>query len=257
MIAALLTCIIFCSFSAAAEAAEFVGGVFQLGIFDRGIVSLMYHKISENKTEQNAFCISPEMFEEDIRYFKEQGYRFLTASEADGALADRRNREKYVVITFDDGYESDYLYALPILEKYNAKATFFVIYSQIGKEDHITAAHLKELSQSSCVEIGSHSGQLHNKTKEELQQIFYSGNTEEIVKDFKESAANLEKLTGKPVRTLSYPNGIWNTAADTALREAGFSATFTSEAKRITKTKTPHGRINRYTDFTLSELLAK
>lgn len=41
---------------------------------------------------------------------------------------------KPILITFDDGYYSNYEYIYPILKKYNAKASIFVVTDRIGKE---------------------------------------------------------------------------------------------------------------------------
>lgn len=220
--------------------------VFFLEIFHTNAVSLMYHKISEDESQWGDFCISPQEFERDIKYLKENGYRFYTASQL--KTLPMGDDGKNVFITFDDGYESDYLYALPILEKYDAKATFFVIGATIDTEDHISKEHLFQLAQSECVEIGSHSYNLHNKTVGEIKQFFYDGASKEIVNDFVKNARYLESVTKTPVKTLSYPNGIWTSGADNALKDAGFIATFTSDELCITNITDPCGRYNRY-DF--------
>ena len=226
-------------------------GLFNLKFFRQQSISLMYHKISENPEEHSAYCISPEAFEEDIRYLKEQGYSFCTASEAKKT----EKQKKRVFITFDDGYESDYLYALPILEKYNAKATFFVIGSNIGNHDHITKEHLYMLAQSPLVEIGSHSYDLHNHTIDAIKAFFYSGETEKLVGDFQKNAFFLESITKQPVETLSYPNGIWTKKIDDALRSTGFIATFTSDEKNIVGEDAPCGRFNRSFDRTARQIV--
>jgi len=41
-------------------------------------------------------------------------------------------------ITFDDGYEDNFQYALPILKKYNCSATFFICTGFVTKEIDIT-----------------------------------------------------------------------------------------------------------------------
>lgn len=228
-------------------------GVFHLKFFGQHTISLMYHKLSKNPEDHSAYCISPEAFEEDIRYLKEHGYSFCTASEAIRTDTQR----KRVFITFDDGYESDYLYALPILEKYNAKATFFVIGSNIGIHDHITIEHLYMLAQSPLVEIGSHSYDLHNHNVDTIKDFFYNDNIEMLVDDFQKNATFLGNITKKPVATLSYPNGIWTDETDDALRKAGFTATFTSDEKNITGKNTPCGRFNRSLDRTAQYIVER
>lgn len=229
-----------------------------LSVGRSSVVTLMYHKISDASSgEENAFCVSSAQFEDDIRFLKENGYMFCLASEVDDVLRGKKPRGKYVAVTFDDGYESDFYFAKPILEKYGAKATFFVIGAQIGIEDHISEAHLSALSKSNFAEIGSHSYSLHSMTVSEIKQKFDSGDTKMIADDFQKSANVLEKIIGKKVTVLSYPNGIYSIEADRALKNVGFTASFTSEEKRSMSAGVPHGRKNRYNGVELKKLLAK
>lgn len=218
----------------------------------------MYHKITrEEKEASNPFCVSPELFEEDIKYMKSNGYKFCFASEIDSILEKTKDGGKYVSITFDDGYESDYTYALPILKKYNVKATFFILGSNLGENDNISKKNLRELSKSPLVEIGNHSLNLHNKPLEEIKMLFLNNEREWIVNDFKQNSKKLEEITGRQIKVLSYPNGIWNSEIDKALRTSGFLSTFTSEAKRSNLSNVPHGRFNRSADLTIEEILNK
>ena len=218
-------------------------------------ISLMYHKISEDEAEQGAFCISPEQFEADIRYLKEAGYTFCTTEDI--ALIEEKRSEKCVFITFDDGYESDFVYALPILRKYDAKATFFVIGSQIGKDDHITEKSLKKLAASKAAEIGNHTYAIHNKSLDEIRAMYENKEYAGIKDDFKKNKELLEKLTGTEVISASYPNGIWSQEADAAIRELGIKATFTSDEMLIKELSIPFGRYNRDNERTPEILIQK
>jgi peptidoglycan/xylan/chitin deacetylase (PgdA/CDA1 family) len=71
-------------------------------------------------------------------------------------LHDNANHEKMAIITFDDGWESQYKNAKPILDKYNFKATFYVIGNDIGKDGRLGWPEIKQL-QNEGHEIGSHS----------------------------------------------------------------------------------------------------
>lgn len=219
------------------------------------VVSLMYHKISEKPSELGAFCVSPETFEKDIVWLKENGYKFCFASEVDKIFEQDKSGGKYAVITFDDGYESDYKYAMPILEKHGAKATFFIIGSQLGIEENITEEHLKLLAASESVELGSHSYELHTLPLEQIKRIYEVDDTIYLVADFKYNADLLQKMTGKEITTLSFPNGIWTNFAVSMLKSGGFTEFYTSDASLIKESGTPHGRINRYDGIALKDLL--
>ena len=79
-----------------------------------------------------------------------------TVSTKDTTLNDNANNEKMVIITFDDGWESQYKKAKPILDNYNFKATFYVIGNDIEKGGRLGWQELKQL-QNEEHEIGSHS----------------------------------------------------------------------------------------------------
>lgn len=87
----------------------------------------MFHRVLPKSliNDQDAYClrgtlVSAEFLECEIDKYIKQGYVFKTLSEAlDGS------DEKTIVLTFDDGYEDNFKYAFPILNKYGIKATFY------------------------------------------------------------------------------------------------------------------------------------
>lgn len=95
------------------------------------VLCLLYHRIHPVRDDIYHLTVSPKHFEEQIKYLKNHFpiFRF----EEDWA----EKREDGVVITFDDGYEDNYEYALPILEKYKAPATVFVATGYVdGKQEY-------------------------------------------------------------------------------------------------------------------------
>ena len=129
----------------------------------RAIPALMYHSISKvpaGWTED--LCVAPEVFEEHLKYLKDQGYNVVTARQAMILLKSRQNVMNTVVLTFDDGYEDNYNQAFPLLKKYGFRGNFFVIGKDVGKTfnqngtiRYMTFEQLKEMYQQG-MEIGSH-----------------------------------------------------------------------------------------------------
>ena len=75
---------------------------------------LMYHKISPVKDDQNKYVISKNEFERQMAYLKQKNYEIMIPEElGNGTLVGSRK----VMITFDDGHETDFTVALPILQK--------------------------------------------------------------------------------------------------------------------------------------------
>lgn len=90
---------------------------------------LMFHRVlPKNEININdayfirGTLISQERLENVIVQYLKEGYSFKTISTIDENID-----SKQLILTFDDGYLDNYLYAKPILEKYNIKATFYPI----------------------------------------------------------------------------------------------------------------------------------
>ncbi|MDE6435783.1 MAG: polysaccharide deacetylase family protein [Lachnospiraceae bacterium] len=89
----------------------------------KNIAVLMYHRIIDSNYNFWKLNVSPQTFEKHIKYISEN-YKVLKLEEEWSNIVEAG--EKYVVITFDDGYVDNYRFALPILEKYHVPATVFV-----------------------------------------------------------------------------------------------------------------------------------
>lgn len=213
---------------------------------NRGTVKvIMYHRICTDKNCKELYCITPEEFENDLKYYKNRGYKSAFAS----SLADlNRKGNKYVVITFDDGYKSDIEYAYPLLEKYGYCATFFVFGEAVGTDRYMTADDIKTLSQKKYAEIGNHTYKLHSKTPAVLNKLYSDPKSEKLIlDDFKTNTEYLEKITGKKIITASYPNGEYSHSIDKKLKLAGYKTTFSTEYYSFTGVYAdkPIGRITR------------
>ena len=90
---------------------------------------LMYHHVLEN---DGFIAISQKNFEAQMKMLANDGYTTITPDEL---LAYKQGKitlpKKSVLITFDDGWRNNYIYAYPILKKYGLKATIFLITSWI------------------------------------------------------------------------------------------------------------------------------
>jgi peptidoglycan/xylan/chitin deacetylase (PgdA/CDA1 family) len=91
------------------------------------ILNIMYHGVTKANT--NYFSprhISAEQFESQLRYFSKE-FNVISISEAfDYQKNNFKPKRKTITISFDDGYKNNLYNALPLLEKYNMKATFFI-----------------------------------------------------------------------------------------------------------------------------------
>ncbi|MGI8967300.1 MAG: polysaccharide deacetylase family protein, partial [Limisphaerales bacterium] len=96
----------------------------------RGLPILMYHSIAESERGRLAYYnvnTSATVFEKQMRYLQEHGYRTILVSEAVQLLSKHQWPEApTVVISFDDGYRNFYTHAFAILQEYGFTATMFL-----------------------------------------------------------------------------------------------------------------------------------
>ena len=209
---------------------------------------LMYHHLSVDVT--NSEMVSPEQFEAQIRALSEAGYTGVSFDELQAyVLRGEPLPEKPVVITFDDGYRSNYTLAYPILQKYGMKATIFAIGVSFGTDHykdtdyaitpHFGAAEAAEMTASGLISIQSHTYDMHqwppyetgSAVRENILQL--SSESEEayvqaLTEDFTRSRALLEDATGRPVDVLAYPAGQYSTLTQVTLQSLGVHVTLST-----------------------------
>ncbi len=187
---------------------------------------LCYHSITDNPLKYSQYCISAEEFEDDIRYFSENGYTFLKPCEMWNADPDAKN----IVITSDDGYDDFYECAFPILKKYNAKAAVYVIGTKIDKHGYLKSEQIKEMDASGLVEIGNHTTIMHKRSNRTLRNYFDDETMlNEYVEDIKDCSARIYGILGHGTESFSYPYGLYTDRLERTIRtNLGYTTTFTT-----------------------------
>ena len=126
---------------------------------------VMYHHLEEDESKLNEFMVTPEKFESDMGKIKELGYETVSYQELYDFVNHNGNLpEKPILVTFDDGYESNYTYAYPVLKRLNMKATIAVIGVMVGQDTyrgrqaypHFTYEQAKEMYDSGLMDIQTH-----------------------------------------------------------------------------------------------------
>lgn len=181
---------------------------------------LMYHYIGArdipNDATKSALSTWPQVLENQIKTLKEAGFSFLTNQKLVEILYNNSSLpEKPIVLTFDDGYKDFYTNAYPILKKYNAKATVYVISGFLNHPNHLSFEELIVLSHDNLIDIGAHS--VHHE---------WLKGQEESVKEFEvlQSKKDLEELINKKVSSFAYPYGAFDEQAIETVRSSGFKS---------------------------------
>ena len=211
---------------------------------------LMYHDLAEEG--ESSVTVSPERFEEHLRALAQAGYTAVTLEELSAYVNQGAPLpEKPVVITFDDGYLSNYQYAYPLLVKYQMPATIFAIGCGVGQTEHYKDTQYPitprfsyeqgaEMVGSGLVSVQSHTFDMHQwpdfETGRARENILrWEDESEE---DYRaalsaDCQAVREAFTGgfgeETVNALAFPSGQWDCLAQVVLLENGFDLTFTTQ----------------------------
>lgn len=215
----------------------------------RDVPVLMWHNLAEESSGD--MTISVDMFRAQIEALHEAGFKTVSLQQLyDYVHFGTELPEKPIVLTFDDGYFSNYEYAYPILREYGMQATIFAIGVSVGKDtykdtDHAMTPHFgadeaREMVDSGLISVQSHTFDMHQwppfedgnaQVRETL--LPFDGEADAdyeaaVEADFAESRELLESITGQPVNALAFPEGAYVTLTQDALRSAGAELTFTT-----------------------------
>ena len=163
----------------------------------RQVPVLMYHAVSDQTWGLEGLFLSPSDMEAQLKYLTENGYDPIFFSD----LPHLDQYKKPVILTFDDGYNNNYTDLYPLLQKYNVKVTIFVIPSSVGGQYSMTAAQIKEMSDSGLVSIQS-----HTQDHKELASL----SAEQQKQQFAQSQLAIARMTGRIPSVLSYPSGSYD-----------------------------------------------
>ncbi|MDD3443390.1 MAG: poly-beta-1,6-N-acetyl-D-glucosamine N-deacetylase PgaB [Sulfurimonas denitrificans] len=238
---------------------------------------LSYHEIAaKGETLNSTYTVTPENFEEQIRFLIDNGYHFVSV---DDILEYRKNKrpllDKAVLLTFDDGYQSVYENAFPIIKKYKIPTVVAVVGSwlkskervdfdghMIDRSKFLSKEEIKEMISSGLVEIASHTYALHKgivgnpqgnklpavKAREWLEdkETYESERSYEkrVHDDLLQSATFLKNYTEQRPRVIVWPYGYYNKKATKIAEKLGMFIGLTLDDGSNTK-NTPLNALRR------------
>ncbi len=198
----------------------------------------MYHALVEKRTTNlHTVHITVESFRQQLEWLAANGYKTITIDEMLNGFATKNNPGKYCVITFDDGFHSLCVYALPLLKQYGFVATLYLATAATGKNDFaslpslnpatmpagdkpLTWNEIKEL-QSNGWSIQSHSVSHADNSTLSAAQFEY---------EITESKKNIEQQLKEPVLHYAFPFGKYNAASLKILKKNGYQTATTVHA---------------------------
>ena len=166
---------------------------------------LVLHKIVEGHPVEWA-DVSLNFFTDLLKFIKSNNLIVTSINNW------KNNNIGDVVLTFDDGFSSDFEFAYPLLKQMNIPATFFIVPDFVGTKGYMTWGNIKQLSDSG-MEIASHS--MSHKYLNSL-------NNETILLELKDSKIKIEQMIGKEVNSFAYPYGDCSRKTNKLATEAGY-----------------------------------
>ena len=207
---------------------------------------IMYHNILKSNARSSKFIVTENQFEEDLKYLKEKGYNTVVMEDLVAYVYDNKPLpEKPIVLTFDDGYYNNYVYAYPLLKEYGYRGVLSVIgyytdlYTENGEKNenysHVTWDDIKEMSSSGVIELQNHSYNLHSTDKGRNGSKKKKGEStaeykKVLTEDLKKLQTNFEEKMNQTPSTYTYPFGSVSEASYDIIKEMGFKCSLSCES---------------------------
>lgn len=175
---------------------------------------LLYHHIGISYQGDTVYYVSPDAFDRQMSLLYQWGYQTISVELLTRAInMGAALPPKPVILTFDDGSETTYTTALPIMQKYKFTGTAYLVFNYIGIPAYLNKDEIRALYAAGW-EIGSH-GLSHTDLPSHPKR-----QGDEIV----QSRRWLEQFLEMPVRSFSYPFGTYDDDSLYFVHHAGYSA---------------------------------
>lgn len=234
------------------------------------VVVLTYHHVDANSKQP--FAITPEHFAQHMSFLYENDFHPISLTQFlhfvdTGSLP----VENAVLLTFDDGYESYYKEAYPIMKKYQFPSVNFVITGRLRdtmerKRENMTPPltfpQIEEMLASGLVDVASHTYSMHEQAitnewgepgsetapvyLEDMQRLEDSQEYKNrLYVDFMMARAALSDLVHKRIECISFPFGYASNTVIEIAQNAGYRYAFSTEHGVVKAGVDPY-RIPRY-----------
>jgi len=222
--------------------------------FGQPLPVLMYHHVSP---KPGLVTCTPENFRAQMAWLANNGWKTLSTAEFEAVLRSGEIPKKSVLVTFDDGYLDNWVYAHPVLQEFGQRATIFLITGWIGdgpcrphagpgaapevpthKQAMAAAAEgklddaflrwseVEAMRAAGTFDFHSHT---HSHTRWDQQLADQATRDAALADDLGNSRATLATRLGAASPHLCWPQGYFDTAYQRVAREAGFTYLYTTE----------------------------
>ena len=217
--------------------------------------AVMYHGLLRDPALQGTYVIDPALLESDLAYLQEKGYTPVHIADLLAYVDGKAELpEKPILLTFDDGYYNNYVYAYPLAQKYGMKIIISPIgcwsdaYSESGEErapyTHLTWTRIREMRDSGLVEFQNHTYSLHEGKGERIGSSRKSGESDEdyaalLTADLGQMQEKMRLHLGKAADCFVYPFGAIGEGEEEIVKNLGFRCTMTCDSRISWITREP------------------
>jgi len=176
---------------------------------------LMYHSINKGSAGSR-LIVDAATFKKQMKFLKDHNFNCISINEyIDNIKNKKKQKRKSVVITFDDGFEDNYLTAFPILKEFEIPVTIFIVTDWVGDENMLDWSQIKELEKSDLIDIGSHAVSHDMLTRMPKA---------EMLMEIKQSKQILEDALNKSIELFCYPTGAHSEFIKKMTKLSGYKA---------------------------------
>ncbi len=187
-------------------------------------VILLYHSVAKGQSF-GSYSLPVKSFEAQIAYLSRH-FKIVRLCDLEHYIA-ANYQERIACVTFDDGCMDNYEVALPVLERFGVKATFFIVTGLLGGYLSTSFGNVPLMSSHEICELVSlgHEVGAHSVSHTKLTQV----PIEHAIREIRESKHFLEDLVGKEVISFAYPRGAWNETLKEEVQQQGFRYAVTTQ----------------------------
>ncbi|NQT32711.1 MAG: polysaccharide deacetylase family protein [Candidatus Omnitrophica bacterium] len=179
---------------------------------------LMYHAIGD---DDSSLYVTDKNFSRQAEFLKKEGYNIISLKEFVGGIKEARDfPAKTVVITFDDGYEDNYISAFPVLAKYDMPATIFLITDHVDNKKGYLKWDQVRLMMNNGIDFGG-----HTRNNAYLPDV---KSTQALWEEIYGSREDIKTATGKEADFFCYPTGGFNEEIKRMVKKAGYKGACTT-----------------------------
>ncbi|MGV8048726.1 MAG: polysaccharide deacetylase family protein [Anaerolineaceae bacterium] len=165
------------------------------------------------------WVIDIDAFRRQMEILAQSGVTVVLLNQLHGIARVSTAREKPIVLTFDDGHETNFLNALPVLNQFGFKAEFFITAGWVGRQRYMDSIQLRELKQQGM------SVQSHAFTHSFLTEL----KNDELTRELSSSKQIISEIISDEVAYISYPGGRYNSTVERLALATGYTGSCTSD----------------------------